>query len=49
MAGRNGVRHDTSAAKEKFPEVEGQTRDIAAAKAGLMVEIFPPLHTDGKT
>ncbi|WP_139379461.1 hypothetical protein [Zoogloea sp. LCSB751] len=35
MSGRNGVRHDTAAAKEKFPEVTGQTRDIAAAKAGL--------------
>ena len=35
LQGRNGVRHDTSAAKEKFPDVTGQTRDLAAAKAGL--------------
>lgn len=37
LQGRNGVRHDSAAAKEKFPEVVGQTRDLAAAKAGLGV------------
>ena len=35
LSGRNGIRHDTATAKEKFPEVTGQTRDIAAAKAGF--------------
>ena len=35
LAGRNGVRHDTNAAKENFPEVKGQTRDIAAKAAGF--------------
>ena len=35
LAKRNGVRHDTSAAKENFPEVKGQTRDLAAKAAGF--------------
>ncbi len=32
---RDGIRHDTAPAKEIFPELKGQNRDIAAAKAGL--------------
>lgn len=35
LAGRNGVRHDTSAARENFPQVEGKTRDLAAKAAGF--------------
>lgn len=35
LEGRNGVRHDTATAKENFPEVAGQTRDIAAKAAGF--------------
>ena len=34
LSKRNGVRHDGSAAKENFPEVKGQTRDLAAKAAG---------------
>lgn len=35
LSKRNGVRHDSSAAKENFPEVKGQTRDLAAKAAGF--------------
>lgn len=35
LQGRNGVRHDTKPAMEKFPQVEGATRDIAAKAAGF--------------
>ena len=35
LSQRNGVRHDSSAAKENFPEVKGQTRDLAAKAAGF--------------
>lgn len=35
LQGRNGIRRDTETAREIFPEVIGQTRDMAAAKAGL--------------
>lgn len=35
MPKRDGIRHDTAPAKEIFPELKGQNRDIAAAKAGL--------------
>ena len=35
LEGRNGVRHDTATAKENFPEVAGQTRDIADKAAGF--------------
>ena len=36
LQGRNGIRHDTKPAKENFPEVAGQTRDLAAKAAGLV-------------
>ncbi|MFC0711748.1 hypothetical protein, partial [Azorhizophilus paspali] len=35
LQGRNGVRHDTSAARENFPEVAGRSRDLAAKAAGF--------------
>ena len=35
LEGRNGVRLGTAPAREKFPEVEGRPRDIAASKSGL--------------
>ena len=35
LSKRNGVRHDSSAAKENFPEVKGQTRDLAAKASGF--------------
>ena len=49
MAGRVGNPELRSNSGNISGIEAGDTRDIAAAKAGLMVEIFPPLHTDGKT
>lgn len=35
LSQRNGVRHDSAPAMEKFPEVHGLTRDLAAKKTGF--------------